>query len=66
MALIGYLTLAYFVIGFIFSLLFAFRGSNNIDSNAAGSGNGFRFLIIPGATLLWPYLLQRWVGSKSA
>jgi len=46
--------------GFIFAIPFAFFGVQKIDSHASHVGWGFRVLIIPGATFLWPLLARRW------
>ncbi len=56
----------YFTIGLLFALAFVFKGATQIDDNARSTGVTFRLMILPGATLLWPYLLQRWLrGAKS-
>jgi len=50
----------YLACGFLFALPFAFLGVGRIDPHASHSSWGFRLLIIPGATALWPVLLRRW------
>jgi hypothetical protein len=50
---------AYLAIGCCFALPFAARGVNRIDAVAAHGTPGFRLLLLPGATLLWPLLLRR-------
>ena len=52
---------AYLVCGFLFALPFAFFGVGKIDPHATHGSWGFRLLIIPGATALWPILFRRWV-----
>jgi len=51
---------AYAGLGLIFALPFVFIGVQHLDSEAQGSGVGFRLLILPGAAALWPMLLYRW------
>lgn len=50
----------YGAIGAVFAIAFIVTGVNRIDPQAVGSGWGFRLLLIPGATALWPLLLRRW------
>ena len=51
----------YFGMGFVFALLFAWRGAAAIDPRAREATLGFRLLIVPASALLWPLLLARWV-----
>ncbi|MCW5980641.1 MAG: hypothetical protein KIT09_21355 [Bryobacteraceae bacterium] len=51
---------AYLAAGFVFAVLFVIFGAQRIDSQAPGSTLGFRAIVIPGATALWPLLLARW------
>ena len=51
----------YSALGVIFALPFVTAGVQQIDSQAKGTGFGFRALIFPGAVAFWPLLLQRWV-----
>ncbi|MEZ6017842.1 MAG: hypothetical protein R3F49_22245 [Planctomycetota bacterium] len=53
----------YLALGLCFAAPFAWRGVGRIDPDAAHGTWGFRVLIVPGATLLWPYLLRRWVTA---
>lgn len=53
----------YALIGGIFSLLFVIRGVQKVDSQARGSGLGFRLLIVPGVAALWPLFARRWVHA---
>jgi membrane protein implicated in regulation of membrane protease activity len=61
----GFLILlgAYLAIGLVFAVPFALVGAKKIDPHAAKGSWGFRLLIIPGATALWPLLLRRWVAG---
>jgi hypothetical protein len=54
---------AYCACGFLFALAFVLIGCKRIDPHAAHGSWGFRLLVIPGATALWPLLLRRWLGG---
>jgi hypothetical protein len=47
--------------GFLFALIFVFRGVQQVDSEVQGSGVGFRLLILPGVAAFWPMFIRRWV-----
>lgn len=49
----------YVAAGMLFGLWFIASGVRRIDPAAIGTGLGFRMLILPGATALWPLLLIR-------
>ena len=62
MAVVNLLVLAckaYVLIGVLFAGWFAGRGALRLDRRATGGTAGFRLLLIPGATVLWPYLIFR-------
>ena len=61
---VGSLTL-YGVVGFVFAIAFLARGFSRIDTQAAGAGLGFRLMILPGVTALWPLLLKRWIRART-
>ena len=52
---------AYLACGILFAVPFVWFGVNSIDPHARRGTWGFRLLIIPGATALWPLLLSRWL-----
>lgn len=58
---IVFLLALYLGAGLVFSILFVAMGVQRIDSQANGSGAGFRLIILPGAIALWPVLAVRWV-----
>lgn len=58
--------LFYLAAGFIFALLFVFRWVDQFDEQAKGASIGFRLLLIPASTLLWPYLLRRKLKRKTS
>jgi hypothetical protein len=49
----------YLGVGVVFGLLFVSRGVERVDPSAHGCTFGFRVLILPGSTVLWPYLLVK-------
>ncbi len=53
----------YLAAGIAFAIPFAWAGVNRIDPHAARGSWGFRVLIVPGAILLWPLLMPRWLAS---
>ncbi len=55
----------YVAMGFLFAIAFVSRGVSRIDGQAAGAGLGFRLIILPGVTALWPLLLHRWIRARS-
>ena len=55
----------YGIAGLIFAIPFVVTGVKRIDSQAIGSGVGFRVLIFPGAAALWPLLLRRWISGTA-
>ena len=59
--LVGVLYL-YGIAGLFFAIAFVTTDVKRIDSQATGSGVGFRVLIFPGSAALWPLLLCRWVS----
>lgn len=54
---------AYLVCGLGFAIPFALVGVRRIDPHAAHGSWGFRFLIIPGTMVLWPWMLKRWASG---
>ena len=47
-------------LGFVFAVPFVWSGVQRLDSEAQGSGIGFRLLILPGVAAFWPMFLYRW------
>jgi uncharacterized membrane protein YeiB len=50
----------YLALGVVFAVVFVSVGVKRIDSQAVGTGVGFRILIFPGSVAFWPLLLRRW------
>jgi hypothetical protein len=51
----------YLLCGIVFAIAFVLVGVGKIDPHAAHGTWGFRILIFPGSTLLWPLLAKRWM-----
>jgi hypothetical protein len=47
------------LVGFVVGAVFLFVGIDRIDPSARGS-YAFRPLLLPGLTLLWPFVALRW------
>jgi len=56
-----WLLAGYAAIGLVFAVAFAAAGAARLDPNAREASVGFRIVILPGATALWPILLRRWL-----
>ena len=52
-------------LGLIFAVPFVCIGVNRLDSEAQGSGIGFRLLILPGVAAFWPMFLYRWMRRRT-
>ena len=50
-------------LGLLFAIAFVSFGLTRVDPTASGTGLGFRLLLIPGLTALWPWFLKRWKRS---
>jgi hypothetical protein len=50
----------YASIGLVFAVPFVWLGVQRLDSEAQGSGIGFRLVILPGVAAFWPLFLYRW------
>ncbi len=50
----------YASLGLVFAVPFVWLGVQRWDSEAQGSGIGFRLLILPGVAAFWPMFLYRW------
>ena len=53
----------YAAAGFLFALVFVFKGVGRIDPAAREARIGFRLLILPASIALWPILLRRWLSG---
>jgi hypothetical protein len=49
--------------GLAFAVAFVLFGVARIDPTSRGAPVGFRLIILPGVTLLWPLLAWRWVRA---
>ena len=57
---IVYTLAVYTSLGLAFAVPFVWLGVQLVDSEAQGSGIGFRLLILPGVAAFWPMFLYRW------
>jgi hypothetical protein len=57
---IVYTMAVYVGLGLVFAVPFVWSGVQRLDSEAQGSGIGFRLLILPGVAVFWPMFLDRW------
>jgi hypothetical protein len=55
---------AYLACGFVFGVAFVTVGVGRVDPDARGTSVGFRLLILPGTTALWPLLAKRWAAAS--
>lgn len=55
---------AYAAAGLIFAVCFVISGIGRVDTAARDAGLGFRLIVLPGVTALWPLLLKRWIEAK--
>ncbi|MCW5963322.1 MAG: hypothetical protein KIT83_04725 [Bryobacterales bacterium] len=58
------LALIYVLAGCAYGLRFAARTMDRVDDRARLSGPFFRLAVLPGAVLLWPWLI-RWERTES-
>ncbi len=54
---------AYGAVGLVFAAAFIARGIQRVDPVAAGAPIGFRLIILPGVTALWPLMAVRWAKA---
>ncbi len=57
-------TATYLFCGLGFAIFFIIKGITVIDEGARETGIGFRIIILPGVTLLWPLLLKKWLKMR--
>ena len=54
---------AYAAVGLVAALAFVAFGVTRLLPHPAPVSLGARILLVPGATVLWPYVLLRWARS---
>jgi hypothetical protein len=58
------LALLYLAVGFVTAVPFVIFGASRVLPDPAPLTVGARVMLLPGATLLWPYVLARWLGVR--
>ncbi|MBV8925132.1 MAG: hypothetical protein JOZ74_07145 [Bradyrhizobium sp.] len=58
------LALLYVAVGFVVAVAFVVLGASRVLPHAAPLTVGARIMLVPGATLLWPYVLARWLAAR--
>ena len=56
---------AYVAAGALFAAAFVTWGVGRVDPAARAGTRGFRLIILPGATALWPLLAVRWFARRT-
>ena len=54
----------YLITGVAFAVAFVLVGFRKIDPSAENAGLLVRLLWLPGALVLWPYLLAKWIRAQ--
>lgn len=54
----------YLLVGLLFALWFVFKGVQKLDSGMDGAKWNLRLLLLPGAVLLWPVLIRKYLKNK--
>ncbi|MFK7946562.1 MAG: hypothetical protein AB8G11_03145 [Saprospiraceae bacterium] len=55
----------YLVLGFLFSLVFIWKGLHKVDEGVNGSSFFFKVLIFPGMIVFWVLFLKKWIKTKT-
>jgi hypothetical protein len=55
---------AYVAAGALFAVAFVAWGVSRVDPVAREGTRGFRLIILPGVTALWPLLAIRWIAGS--
>jgi hypothetical protein len=56
----------YAAAGLLFGAWFVWAGVRKLDSQAVGTGVGFRLVILPGVVALWPVVIWKWRAARRA
>jgi hypothetical protein len=56
----------YLAIGLATAVAFVSVGLSQVLPHSMTASLGARILFIPGATVLWPYVLMRWLRAREA
>jgi hypothetical protein len=63
--MVGVVLGGYGLVGLVFALAFVARGAARLDPAAHGMPLPARLLLIPGAALLWPLMLTKWLRRRT-
>ncbi|MEM1324927.1 MAG: hypothetical protein AAGI23_03180 [Bacteroidota bacterium] len=50
----------YLVLGFAFSVLFLWKGLNQVDEGAKETTLFFKLLLVPGMCVFWIFFVRKW------
>lgn len=64
LAWIPAIVLTWCAIGLLVAVPFLLFGVGRAVDGAKGSSLGFRLVVLPAATLLWPVLLRLWITAR--
>ena len=56
----------YVLIGIVTAVAFVISGVTRVFAHPVPVTIPARILLLPGATILWPYVLVRWLGAEKA
>lgn len=56
----------YVLVGLVTAVAFGIFGVTQVLPHSASVTAGARILLLPGVAALWPYVLVRWLKSRSA
>ena len=56
----------YVLIGIVTAVAFLISGVTRVFVHPVPVSIPARILLLPGATILWPYVLVRWLGAEKA
>ena len=54
----------YVLIGIVTAVAFVISGASRMFAHPVTVTIPARILLLPGATILWPYVLVRWLGAE--
>ncbi len=61
--IVFYVLAAYLGVGLLVAIPFVWRGVHSVVEGPVSLTLGARLILIPGAVVLWPIVLRRWLGT---